>query len=427
MNNDQDRTLKILILGEPTSVHSIRWVSQLKDTGWDIRLFCPVAPRWTSWLSPRYKHLIERYSREIDPIVIVSVKVNTIHRLSAFVGSGLLAVLKLMKIKRAMLDSFYGNITKKIWQNQLVEILNDFRPDIVHSLGINQEWRNLCLPVLDQKMKGNLPMPWIYSSWGTDLTYYPELSHQNKSAVKAIVRSVDYFISECKRDYDMAVQYGFRGQFLGYLPAFGGLKVDEMKSHRAEGPVGNRKNIYIKGRGTEDPVGRAMLILDVIERFPDTFSEHPIYIGQATPSIIKRAKAIQKKYGLDIHILPYVENPADVLYHIGSSRISISLTINDGLPATLVEAMALGAFPMFSNLPSIGEWITHGSNGYLIDINDPEMLIACFKQALTDDALVTRADKINAHIVRDALEYGKIREKVISIYQHVAQQNRTTE
>jgi glycosyltransferase involved in cell wall biosynthesis len=419
MRNVQNRKLKILILGEPKSIHTVRWVSQLINTGWDIRIFCPVAPSWASWFRFRNKRVLKRLSKELEPVVIISVKLKVLQQLLIFIGSGFLGILKLMKVKPQLLNAFYQNLTEEIWQNKLAEILDDFQPDIVHSLAINQEWRNLALPILNQKTKGELTVPWIYSSWGTDLTYYPNLSPKNRSDVKTIVQSVDYYISECKRDYDLAIQYGFGGHFLGYLPAFGGIKIKEMRAHRVEGPVSNRKNIYIKGRGAEDPIGKAMIILDVIEKMHDSLKEYPIYIGQATPSIIRKAKEIKRKYGLNINLLPYSEDPEHVLKCIGSSRISLSYTINDGLPASLVEAMALGAFPIFSNLPSIKEWIKHGENGFLVDLDNPEMLIECFQQALKNDHLVTRADKINAKIVQDKLEYSKIRDRAISIYQEV--------
>jgi len=339
----------------------------------------------------------------------------------AIIGRGLQVAFKIINIKPTILDSFFTNLTERAWQKKIVEILNEFRPDIVHSLGINQNWRNLCLPILDQKKKGKITVPWIYSSWGTDLTFYSDLSPQNKRDVKEIIQSVDYFISECNRDYELAVQYGLRGHFLGFLPAFGGIETGKMKQYRNDGPVSNRKNIYIKGRGVEDPVGKAMIILDAIEKLRDSLSDYHIYLGQATPSIIKRANEIKKKYGLKLLVLPFAENPEAVLEYIGSSRISISITTNDGLPASLVEAMTLGAFPIFSDLPSISEWITHGENGYLIDFNNPEKLAEYIQQALQDDDLVTQADMINSKIVQEKLEYSQIRNKVLSIYQHVAQ------
>ena len=328
-----------------------------------------------------------------------------------------------MNIKSANLDATFSKLIERTWKKNLSEILNDFRPDIVHSLGINQNWRNLCLPVLDRKLESALTAPWIYSSWGTDLTFYSDLSPQNKHQVMAILQSVDYFISECKRDYELAVQFGFRGEFLGYLPAFGGIDMDKMMRHRKEGSVSARRNFYIKGRGTEDPVGRANLILEAVEKLHDFLAGYQIYVGQATPSVIKQANQLKKKYGLSIQVLPIVENAEEVLNYIGSSRISISITANDGLPASLVEAMALGAFPIFSNLPSISEWITDGENGYLIDLHKPEELAEHIHQALVDDDLVTRADIINAKIIQEKLEYSQIRNKVISLYQHVAQFN----
>ena len=420
MSDEPTRKLKLLILGEPTSVHTIRWVSQLRDTGWDIILFCPVAPRWNSWPSSHYNDRVRKLSQEIAPLVIPRLRIHPIYRLLAMAGSGLSVISRKMNIKPANPDAIFGKLTERTWRKKLAEILNDFRPDIVHSLAINQDWRNLCLPILEHKVKGTLNALWIYSSWGTDLTFYPNLSSQNNDQVKAIVRAVDYFISECKSDYEIAVQYGFRGEFLGCLPAFGGIDTEKMKRHRKDGPVAARRALYIKGRGVEDPVGRALMVLEAVEKLRGLLGEYQIYIGQATQSVIKRADALKKKYGLNIHILPFAENPEDILNYVGSSRIFISITVNDGLPASLAEAMALGAFPIFANLPSIGEWITDGENGFLIDLNNPEKLAERIQQALVDDDLVACADILNTRMIREKLEYSQIRSKVISLYRGVA-------
>jgi glycosyltransferase involved in cell wall biosynthesis len=419
--NKKNRKLKILILSNPLSVHSIRWVKQLQNTGWEINLFCPVAPKWSTWANNSYNKTLHDLSQEIAPIAILSVKINTIYRLLDIIRRGFRAFSRMTNTNILILDTHFDNFLSRLWQKMLIQTLDYFQPDVVHSLGINQAWQNLCLPILEQKRKGTITAPWIYSSWGTDLTFYPGLSLQNREGVQAIVQSVDYYISECKRDYEIALQYGFRGRFLGFLPAFGGINVDKINRYRKSSSISERKSLYIKGRGVEDPVGRAMIIMDTIEKLHDTLSGYNIYIGLATTSIVQKALEIKEKYGLSIIILPFAENPEDVLNYVGSSRVFISITLNDGLPASLVEAMVLGAFPIFSNLPSIGEWVTQGENGLLVDLDNPEKLAEYIQLALQDDDLVNQAGIINTKIVQEKLEYTLIRDKTIAMYQQVAQ------
>ncbi|MCX6056680.1 MAG: glycosyltransferase [Chloroflexi bacterium] len=417
MNNNENPNLKLLILGEPLSIHTIRWVKQLLDTGWDIRLFCPLPPKWSVWADGRWEKVLHKLSREIAPISLLWVESNFFYKLLEKRRTHLGFLTPFFQ----WVEPYFDRLLGMLWKKKLMETLQHFQPDVVHSLGINQNWRNLCQPMLEQKRNGNLTAPWVYSSWGTDLTFYHGLSPQNKMEVEAVIRSVDFYISESNHDREMAIQYGMpQDRFLGVLPAFGGVHLEKHDQFRTPGPVSERTGLYIKGRGTEDPVGRAMVIMDAIEKLHDILSGYTIYIGAASLSIAQKALEVREKYGLNIIVLPYIEEPEDVLRYVGMSRLFISITINDGLPASLVEAMALGAFPIFSNLPSIGEWITHGENGFLAEVDDTEKLAEYIRQALQDDKLVNRADEINRKIIRERLEYRLVRNKVVAMYQRFA-------
>ena len=418
-----DKKLKLLIFCEPKSVHSVRWINQLRDTGWKVKVASPVAPNWNFWTTNHISPQNNAISAEIAPVELVQSKIGVLFQLCAFFGKVIMFFCKKTKIKNPNLDGFYNRLISNYWRSELSKLINDFQPDIVHSLAINQDWRNLCLPVLELKQNGKIKSPWIYSSWGTDLTFYPDLDVKFKREVERIIRSVDYYISECKRDYDQAVLFGLQGKYLGSLPAFGGIHTTEMKVYRSQGKVSERRKIYIKGRGEEDPVGMAMEIMNALEANHDLLKGYEILIGQATPSIINKSVDLKEHFGLNIKILPFMKNPDDILKFVGNSRVFASYTKNDGLPASLTESMVLGAFPIFSKLLSIEEWITSGENGFLVDVEDPKELAAYLKQALLDDALVDKAAEINLNIIEQKMDYQKIKSQVISIYQKVAEEN----
>lgn len=47
------------------------------------------------------------------------------------------------------------------------------------------------------------------------------------------------------------------------------------------------------------------------------------------------------------------------------------MTASDGTSLSLLEAMALGAVPLVSDIGPNREWIDHGVNGALLPLNDP--------------------------------------------------------
>lgn len=419
MDEIVQKKLKILILSDPLSIHTIRWVSQLKNTGWEVKVLCPIPPRWKDWTSRKFQSAMSTISSKIAPINVLYGDFNIFYRTINYIQFIVRTVLIRMNLKYSFIDKLLDNIVKIIWKNILKESLINYCPDIVHSLGLNQSWRNLCQPILEQRKKGVFLSPWIFSSWGTDLSFYPNLSSQNLEDVKAVVSTIDFYIAESKFDYERAIQLGFNGKFLGYFPAFGGMEIEKMIRYKEPGFTSDRKIIYIKGRGTEDPVGKAMIIMNAIEELAGMLHDYQILIGQATESIRQKTLKIKEKYGLEIKIVPFLEDPDAVLNYVGFSKVFISITSNDGLPASLVESMLMGAFPIFSNLPSISEWIKHGENGFLLDLECPDKLVNYLRQALEDNNLVNHAAKLNADIIQEKLEYKRIRERVISMYQSV--------
>ena len=64
------------------------------------------------------------------------------------------------------------------------------------------------------------------------------------------------------------------------------------------------------------------------------------------------------------------------------AEVSVSITDQDGTPNSLLEAMAAGAVPVCSDLPSIREWIEHGSNGFLAAFDDPQAVANALRLAL---------------------------------------------
>ncbi|MDD5297428.1 MAG: glycosyltransferase family 4 protein [Rhodocyclaceae bacterium] len=68
--------------------------------------------------------------------------------------------------------------------------------------------------------------------------------------------------------------------------------------------------------------------------------------------------------------LPY-ERMAE-LY--ADADVTVSVPSSDGTPMSLLEGMACGSAPIFSDLPSLREWIVDGENGFLVPPQDADML-----------------------------------------------------
>ncbi len=68
---------------------------------------------------------------------------------------------------------------------------------------------------------------------------------------------------------------------------------------------------------------------------------------------------------------------------LGEYDVYLSASKSDSSPASLIEAMAAGLFPVAGNIPGVREWLDI-SNGRLFDLNDPVTLKNIFTEISND-------------------------------------------
>ena len=84
--------------------------------------------------------------------------------------------------------------------------------------------------------------------------------------------------------------------------------------------------------------------------------------------------------GTDVDINKYLKNPAKNIVNMGNTKnipeiLSISNclllpSLHEGLPYSIIEAMAMECPIIANNIPSISSQIVNDKNGYLIDGHD---------------------------------------------------------
>ena len=87
----------------------------------------------------------------------------------------------------------------------------------------------------------------------------------------------------------------------------------------------------------------------------------------------------------------------------------------------MVEAMSVGAFPIQSNTACADEWVIDGETALLVPPEDPQVIAAAIRRALTDDNLVDQASELNAKTCAERLDATKIRQQVINMYQSIVE------
>ncbi len=95
----------------------------------------------------------------------------------------------------------------------------------------------------------------------------------------------------------------------------------------------------------------------------------------------------------------------------------------DGVPNSLYEAMASGAFPIVSPLETILPVVRHEENVLFARNLYPQEIAEALSRAMTDDELVDAAAERNLELVRHVAGREAIRERVIEFYERLARIN----
>lgn len=304
----------------------------------------------------------------------------------------------------SILEKLTVNNTEVVFEN----IINKIQPDIVHCF----EMKLSGLPILSAM--NNNKIPFLYSSWGSDMFYFEEHCIQKKQ-VQLFLERVDYLITDCLRDYTVAIENGFKNKFIGVYPGNGGIKfpnefIDDANS---------RKIILIKGY--ESFGCKASKIIEALQLLPLVLLKNfEIIVYSADEIIIDLIKENSFFDNLKVKIYPrtmFVSNE-DLLRIMGKTCIHISNNISDGMPNTLLESMGMGAFPIQSNPGNVtAEVIQNGVNGYLIlDPLDSLAIAKSIEAVLTDKELRTRAQLFNIDFIHENYDRDKLRGQIVQLY-----------
>lgn len=397
MNNVESQ-IKILVVGDPFSIHCNRFVNLLQETGYQVRLF-----------SCEFFYNIEEHLKDIilyvdqpkiGPVRGVRIKTTWPLEMDCFRWPK----------SYSLLNKFFGTGSKKRpREKELARVIGKWRPHVVFSLKMQNE--GYTVSKTRELMGDGFTSKWIHFNWGTDIEFFgkhPDYVQAHLPKIKKVLELCDFHIADCHRDAVQALKLGLKGLQLGVCLANGGFDLDTLQTIGDEADK-SRKVILIKGR-QGGYVGKAFHVLHALRMVPRELLEgYKIRVIMATPDVSGAAQFLSYLDGLDYKVIPRV----DYRYLLGlfaSSRIAISASDVDGSPVFLAESMAMGAFPIHSDMDSVREWVRHGENGFLFPVDDIQALSNCIIDALRQDRLMESAREINLRITKERMNRDNIRQ-----------------
>ncbi len=227
------------------------------------------------------------------------------------------------------------------------------------------------------------------------------------------------------RDLRLAKQWGFdSSRPTLVVPGNGGIDLAEI--HRPGNELPNQVDLDIPGDSplVINPRGfrPGSVRNDVFFQAVSLVLERNPGVHFICPAMQQQEEALNwvNRYHLEknVHLLPYLPQPQ--LWNLfKKSLVSVSISVHDGTPNSLLEAMACGCFPIVGDIESLREWIVPGKNGFLVEPGNPQALAEALLIALSQPELRQEAANLNQQIIRQRAEVNLVRAQISVFYQRL--------
>ena len=299
------------------------------------------------------------------------------------------------------------------------ELALQIEPDLVHAMRIPFE-----AMLAAESLPGSTPF--VVSIWGNDLTLFADRYPVIAARTRRVLKRADFLHCDCRRDLDLARNsWGYdKPERAIVLPGGGGLQSSVFHRGAPDPELMRHFRIPEGAPVIINPRGfRAYVRSDVFfAAIPAVLQEHSnavfVCVGMSGNRLAERWV---KQLGIEanVRLLPQVAHKEmGGLFRL--CRITVSPSLHDGTPNTLLEAMACGCFPVAGDIESVREWIDPGVNGLLFDATSIESTAAAMIRALDDEPLRRAACDANTQLVAARADYDTVMQRAEAFYASIA-------
>jgi hypothetical protein len=389
---------RILFVAPSGSIHTRRWMQQISEQGWKLYLF---PSHDTLWIDPDFH----------TPVYCVPF--FFLYRLLHRAG-----MQRLFGVMYRAYQILLQKMNPDYYDRRLARYINRIRPDLIHSL--ETQGSGYLVSRVRKKYFTSKKFPvWWHTNWGSDIALFGRI-REHKPLIREVLENCNYYSCECERDVQLAKDFGFSGITFPVYPNTGGFDPYLLDAIAAEAaPPSKRRIIMLKGY--QGWAGRALNGMRALARCSDLLKGYEIvvYTNTAAEDIRIAAALLSADTGIPVRLLPGNSAHADILRSHSQARISIGLSMGDGISTSLLEAMAMGSFPVQSYTACTAGWMEDGVTGMLVAPEDTDQIEQALRKVLQDDELVDHAAHINRNTIREKADFTKLKQLTIQSYQNI--------
>ena len=317
-------------------------------------------------------------------------------------------------------------------EGALAVVIRDWRPDVIHTLGFDSA---SYFYLRTRKQFGLAGIGrWIAQARGGPDLALQRYSPDYRPLIEGVLATCDHFIADNEPNYAYALSAGLTEKKIsqpgmGVVSGAGGMDVDAMRAMWTL-PPSKRERVILWPKAYETYTAKAMPVFEAILKVWDRIqpcriemiwmvqSDVSIWYEKLFPDHIKQSCPTFGRLTRE-----------ETLERISRARVMLAPSLSDGIPNTMMEAMALGAAPLVSPLDTIIPVVKNEENVLFARNLYPDEIAEALVRLMTDDDLVDQMAENNLVRIREMADRKPIKERALKYYEEVARQarNQSTE
>jgi glycosyltransferase involved in cell wall biosynthesis len=421
---------KILFVGLAESTHTHAWIDLLSGVELNVRLFAlPSGCPPEGWQIRTYITSLSEQKDSSTRKNLYSGIAGSLrfffHKLASVGTAPEVGILNKVfpsfskwyrLIDRLMRWS--GLLTPEAW---LAKIIREWEPDIIHTLGLFDYQGGMFYYSVRKTYQLEGYGKWILQlRGGSDLTLRRH-DPRYRDEISRVLMDCSQIISDNRVNIQYANELGVSEEKFASLvpvPGTGGLDI-EMLSSSVTLPS-KRERIVLWPKAYESVWSKAIPVLEVIQQAWEHIRPCEFHILAMTSDVEMWFNALPEAIKTQCIVYEDRIPRYQVLALMKRARVLFAPSLVDGIPNSLYEAMACGAFPIVSPLETIATVVKDQENVLFARNLYPDDMVEALIRAMSDDDFVDRVAQNNFELVRQIADRAKIAPRVVDYYFSIA-------
>jgi glycosyltransferase involved in cell wall biosynthesis len=261
---------------------------------------------------------------------------------------------------------------------------------------------------------------WVLQTRGGSDLALTHLDPERRKQLVDMLGACDQLISDNLDNFRIARELGVREEQLAPIapvPGTGGIDVKSLRN-KWQGTTSSRR-VIVWPKAYDSAWGKMLPTFEALKMVWDRIQPCEIHMlsmnAESNMWYWSLPEAIRRSCRPSARVAR-----AEVLELLPRARVMLAPTLIDGIPNSLYEAMACGAFPILSPIDTVTSVVNDEENVLFARNLYPHEIAGALARAMMDDALVDAAAQKNVELVQRIANRGVIRPRVIEFYEELA-------